>query len=163
MSLKLIFLLALSLLSVPAAHSKEVVGWIEYAEVSDGERHLILKAKLDTGASSTSINSGNYKIFHRNGEDWVRFGIVSYQGDFFTIEKRIVKYTKIKRHSTKSQVRPVIVLGLCLGSIYQQTEVNLVDRSKFNYQLLVGRKFLKNGILVDSSQTFTKGPRCMTQ
>ena len=51
-------------------------------------------------------------------------------------------------------------LGICLGNVYKEVEVNLEDRSKFNYQLLIGRSYLKNSFLVDASATFTLKPNC---
>jgi hypothetical protein len=44
--------------------------------------------------------------------------------------------------------------------VYKEVEVNLEDRSKFNYQLLIGRSYLKNSFLVDASATFTLKPNC---
>ena len=53
------------------------------------------------------------------------------------------------------QQRLVIELEISLGEIKKLTKVNLVDRSHFNYQLLIGRSFLKPHFLVDSSKTYT--------
>jgi hypothetical protein len=66
----------------------------------------------------------------------------------------------IKQHDAESVTRPVIRLGICLGTVYKEVEVNLEDRSKFNYQLLIGRSYLKNSFLVDASATFTLKPNC---
>ena len=52
------------------------------------------------------------------------------------------------------------MLGICLGTIYKEVEVNLVDRSHFNYQLLIGRNFLIDSFLVDPSLTFSTKPKC---
>jgi hypothetical protein len=57
-------------------------------------------------------------------------------------------------------MRPVIRLGICLGNVYKEVEVNLQDRSKFNYQMLIGRSYLKNSFLVDASATFTVETNC---
>jgi hypothetical protein len=38
----------------------------------------------------------------------------------------------------------VVDLELCLGDVKRTVEVNLVDRSNFNYPLLVGAKALKS-------------------
>jgi hypothetical protein len=66
----------------------------------------------------------------------------------------------IKQHGAESATRPVIRLGICLGNVYKEVEVNLQDRSKFNYQLLIGRSYLKNSFLVDASATFTIKTQC---
>jgi len=55
------------------------------------------------------------------------------------------------------------MLGICLGSVYKEVEVNLVDRSNFNYQLLIGRNYLANSFLVDPSLTFSTKSKCKNQ
>ncbi len=155
-----LFILLSGLLTVTPVYAQEVAGWLEYVLVSDGIGNIVMKAKLDTGAKTTSINSEQYKIFKKDGKDWVRFELTSHKGKTIVLEEPIVRYVKIKRHFTGSQSRPVIKLGLCLGNTYHQTEVNLVDRSQFNYQLLVGRRFLEKGIVVDASKKYVTSPEC---
>ena len=59
-----------------------------------------------------------------------------------------------------SQTRPVVVLGVCMGDMYKDIEVNLVDRKGFLYPVLIGRSFLKENIVVDATLTFTREPVC---
>ena len=141
--------------------SKEVVGWVERVAIYGDGGKLIVKAKIDTGAKTTSLHSREYHQFKKDGESWVKFNIVNAKGEVIALEKPVIRFAEIKRHFGKKQIRPVIRLGLCLGTTYRIAEVNLVDRSGFNYQLLVGRQFLKNGILVDSSVTYAKEPSCV--
>ena len=54
----------------------------------------------------------------------------------------------------------MVKLGICLGTIYREEEVTLVDRSGFNYQLLIGRNFTRDDFLVDPGKTFTTSPSC---
>lgn len=147
--------LAQSLLAKP----KEVIGWVEKVKIHPGK--LKLKARVDTGAKSSSINAPSYEIFYKNKQKWVRFEISDKKGKKqTTIEKEVYKTSKIKRKGMKPEERYVIKLGICLGNTYKETEVNLVDRSNFNYPILIGRRFLENDFLVDSSITKTKKPNC---
>jgi len=75
-------------------------------------------------------------------------------------ETKVVRTVKIKQHGKQSAIRPVIRLGICLGDVYKEVEVNLEDRSKFNYQMLLGRSFLKDSFLVDAKATFILEPNC---
>jgi len=72
----------------------------------------------------------------------------------------VTRMARIKRHFGKEQVRYVVKLGICLGSVYREAEVTLVDRTGFNYPLLVGRNFLKDDFLIDPSATFLNKPDC---
>ncbi|MOA17556.1 hypothetical protein D3C78_1378200 [compost metagenome] len=58
--------------------------------------------------------------------------------------------------------RPVVDLELCLGDVKRTVEVNLTDRSSFNYPLLIGAKALREfKAAVNPARRFTAGkPDC---
>jgi len=152
-----VFLL-LCLPLVAEAEAKELVGWVENAVVFPGG--VVVKAKVDSGAKTSSLDCACIKTFKRDGKDWLSFSIKNDQGDIVTLEKPVARIAHIKRHFGKSQTRYVINLGICLGSVYRETEVTLVDRSGFNYALLIGRNFLQDDFLIDPSATFRNKPGC---
>lgn len=135
-----------------------MVGWIEKVRIYPG--NLVVKAKLDTGAKTCSLNALNITEFDRNGEGWIRFDVTTRRGEKVTLERKLHRVAKIKRKKAKSQKRPVIRLGICLGRSYKEVEVNLVDRRKFNYPLLVGRSFIEGDFMVDPSEKYTTEPNC---
>ncbi len=135
-----------------------VAGWIENVSIFPG--NLKIKAKLDTGARNSSLNANHIEKFERDGVNWVRFKLKNWKGRTENIEARVIRMATIKQHGDKSMTRPVIRLGICLGNVFKEVEVNLEDRRKFNYQMLIGRSFLQKSILVDSSVTFTVQPDC---
>ena len=51
-------------------------------------------------------------------------------------------------------------MAICLGSHYMETDVNLVDRSNFDYQMLIGRNFLAGNVLIDPASTYVAEPAC---
>ena len=76
-------------------------------------------------------------------------------------EKLLKRFVEIKRKGTRaSQKRPAILLDICLGKVSNLTEVNLVNRSNFDYQLLIGRSFLHGTFIVDVDLSYTSDPRC---
>ncbi len=50
-----------------------------------------------------------------------------------------------------NQKRPVVNLELCLAGISKNVQVNLVNRTGYDYQLLLGRSFLSGNFVVDPS------------
>ncbi len=134
------------------------VGWIEDVVITPGD--LEIRAKLDTGARTSSINARHYELFEKNGERWVRFSVTNRLGVTRAFERRVFRIARIKRIKGKSQERPVIMLGICIGNIFRETQVNLVDRDGFNYQMLIGRRFLAKYVAVDSGRTLTTKPGC---
>ena len=141
-----------------SAQNKETVGWVEYIRIYPG--NFKIKARIDTGAKTSSIHAENKETFQRNGKEWVRFTITNKKGKSFTLEKEVIRLAKIKQKGLYSQKRLVIKLDICLGSVYKETEVNLVDRSNFNYPVLLGRSFLADHFVVDPSVTFIKKTKC---
>jgi hypothetical protein len=150
------------LTGIPHARSSEkdkpIVGWIEYVTILP--ENLKIKAKLDTGARNSSLNAVNIVEFERAGEKYVRFDLTNWKGRTETIEAKLIRMAKIKQHDSAPEHRPVIRIGICLERVYREVEVNLVNRSNFNYQMLIGRSFLKGAFAVDPSKTFTIKTDC---
>jgi hypothetical protein len=149
----------LSFLSCQAfASEPATAGWIEKAVLLP--QNIMIHAKLDTGARTSSINAPDPIYFEQDGKQWVRFRVTNRDIETVMIEAPVVREANIKRHYGEKQVRPVIRLQICVGEVLKPVEVNLVDRSGLNYQLLVGRNFLKDTYLVNSGSTYTLSPDC---
>ena len=138
--------------------SQTIVGWIEPAKLHKYDMRF--RAKLDTGADISSLNATILNTVTINGREYVRFEIKDRNGKYKQLELPIQRRSIIKRHLTKNQKRPVILLEICVGQILKKVEVNLINRSKFKYQFLLGRNFLSPDHLVDSSKKNTSSPNC---
>ena len=155
--IRLVLVLVLGL-GVTTLYAKEVVGWVERVQLYPGG--INVRAKMDSGAKTSSLHCECITPVERDGEDWVSFTVRNVEGEVIRLEKPVLRVAKIKRHFGESQERYVIRLGICLGSVYREEEVTLVDRSGFNYPMLIGRNFLKGDFLIDPDQTFTLKGRC---
>lgn len=146
-------------LSATAAAAREPIrlGWVENAKINHG--NLVMKAKMDTGARTTSIHTDRYELFKRNGRRWVRFTVKS--GDKSQdFEKPVVRMVRIRRAGVDVQRRPVVEMGICIGGYFKMAKVNLTQRHRMFYKLLIGRLYMGNVILIDSSRTFVGKPEC---
>ena len=147
---------------------KTVYGLNEYAELAG--INLQVAAKLDTGAKTASLSARDIKRFKRDGESWVRFYLASDDAHSHPIERPLARVSKIKRRSgdydpqadKNYTSRPVISLEICMGKALRTIEVNLTDRSAFQYPLLIGSEALKRfDALVDPSLKYAAGkPAC---
>jgi hypothetical protein len=144
--------------SAGSAHGKQVVGWVEKVRIYPG--NIIIRAKLDTGARNSSLHASHITEFTRNGEEWVRFEVTGRNGKAVPVESKVHRVAKIKRQDAKPERRLAIVVGICLGDFYKEVEVNLVDRSDFIYQMLIGRSFMRGNLIVEPSVTYTTNPIC---
>jgi hypothetical protein len=150
---------ALFLLLSPAyGDSPQVVGWVEKACIEPAQ--LVLPAKVDTGAVTCSLHAPDLIEFERDGEKWVKFTIVDGSGKAAVIEKKIIGVRRIKRHFGQFQNRPVVRLAICIGNVHKTSDVNLVDRTGFEYPLLIGRNFMNDCLIVNPSATYTVEPIC---
>ena len=162
-------LLCLALLpAIGQAAEKTVYGLNEYARLSDLD--LEVAAKLDTGAKTASLSARDIKRFKRNGESWVRFYLAIDAAHSHPIERPLARVSKIKRRAGDYDAeegkaytaRPVIELNICMGQALRTIEVNLTDRSAFQFPLLIGSEALKHfDALVDPSLKYAAGkPAC---
>ena len=138
--------------------TKTLVGRAEKIRIYPG--NLRLKARIDTGAETSSLHVTSTDLYFKDDEPWVHFTITTTKGSTAHFDKKIQRIATIKRHYDESQNRIVVLLGVCLGSTYREEEVNLFDREGLNYPALIGRNFLSGYYIVDSSQIFSLRPNC---
>ncbi len=143
--------------SVDAKQDKQltIAGWLEVVILSPWQTRL--RAKLDTGAKTSSMHAENIEVFERAGKQWVRFDLPkgkAKSNKAERVELPVVRDVMIKRHDLPPAIRYVVEAGFCLNQHYYTTEFTLADRKNFNYPILLGRQFLKQTILVDSSDSF---------
>ncbi|MCJ0973401.1 ATP-dependent zinc protease [Pseudomonas sp. PS1] len=167
------YLLLLCLLPVPLlshAADKTIYGLNEHVALPGFD--LEVQAKLDTGAQTASLSARDIERFKRDGKSWVRFYLAIDEAHDRPIELPLQRISKIKRRAgdfdpdeDKTYTpRPVVELDLCMGAARRSIEVNLTDRSAFQYPLLIGSDALTRfGALVDPSLTYAAGkPGCIT-
>lgn len=135
-----------------------VAGWIETARLLPSG--LELEAKLDSGAEHSSLHVEKRRYFRRDGERWIRFTVEGQSGRKVAFERRLLRKAAIKQLSGRSSVRPVVAIKICLGTVVKRVEVNLVDRSGYDYALLVGRSFLADSFLVDTAAEALQSLAC---
>lgn len=163
-------LFCLSLLpGIAVAADKTVYGLNEYVSL---DLDVEVAAKLDTGAQTASLSARDIERFKRDGERWVRFYLAIDDAHAHPIERPLARISKIKRRAGDVDsddektytARPVVELDVCMGGVRRQIEVNLTDRSAFQYPLLIGSDALKRfDALVDPSLKYAAGkPACTT-
>jgi len=137
----------------------EIVGWIERARLMQPDVHL--KAKLDTGADTSSLDVEIVKKFRKDNRRWVRFRLIDREtGEEHIIVRERIRTVSIVMHDGERQSRPVVRMKICIAGRIVNTEVSLIDRSEFKYPLLLGRKALESFALVDPGNTYLSTPDC---
>ena len=126
-------------------------GYIEQAQVEG----LSFPVKLDTGADVTSMNATDMTFLNKDGEKWVTFTYSNQDGTKQEFARKVVDEVKIKaREGEKSIPRPVVRMRVKLGDIEEMVDVNLRDRTDFDYSMILGKNFLRHDIVVSIDQQF---------
>ena len=129
-----------------ANNEKIMYGFIEKATLVD--KNLTLSAKLDTGAKSASLNATNITEITIAGKPYLTFMVPSKEGDIpFTCAyvgevniKARAGEVRVNHLLRKSLKRPVVLMQVKLGEKEHLIPVNLTNRKRFIYPLLLGRQ-----------------------
>ncbi len=137
----------------------QLLGWVENARlVAPG---FEVRAKLDTGATTSSLDARIIKRFLKGGKRWVRFSVTDPEsGEEVVLVRERVRTVGIVQHKGENDVRPSVAIEVCIAGERRKVEVTLVDRSAFNYPLLLGRRALKSLAVVHSGETYLSSAIC---
>ncbi len=146
--------------------ARSLLGWIEWVVLEP--QKLRLKARLDTGAKTSSLHAVDVAEFERDGAKWVRFKLPlkahkkGYKGKPPTLvyERPVLDTVLIKRKNAHVQPRYVVAMTFCIDGREHEAEFSLADRRNFNYPVLLGRRFLGDVALVDPRQSFLAQRKC---
>jgi len=137
---------------ITGAGQKAVVGATEMIRVV--EAGLDFVARIDTGARTTSINAHNLSIEQPAADKKDNVGkritleVINAKGEKRRLKTRIVKVLEV-RNAQGTELRYMIPLTLRWQGREKRINVNLRDRSKMTYKLLIGRDWLKGDYVVD--------------
>ena len=120
--------------------------------------NIRLKARIDTGATTSSIHATEIKLFERDGKKWVKFNLTRSNGKKVPMKKPVIRTIEVKRHGETEQSRPVVKLDVAMGKIKKTTQFSLTDRSQFKFPVLIGRSLLKNIAIVDVNRSYVLSP-----
>ncbi|QSH40023.1 RimK/LysX family protein [Lentisphaerota bacterium ZTH] len=134
------------------------LGAVEYVHVYPFEKPF--EARIDTGAKSSSIDAFDIKPFERDGDRWVTFKVKNdLTGTVRSYELPLVKRVIIKSKETKlfksdklREHRYVVKMRIRIGKLDFVRNFTLANRTRFDYQVLVGRNIILGNAVVDVSK-----------
>ena len=134
---------------------KLILGEEEWVYVPGLEESF--KARVDTGATTSSISAIDVVPFERDGKDWVKFKIEHDGIKSQEVSLPVERWVKIKQSSAEgTQRRAVIVASIQIGDLKDKTEFTLADRTHLKYPLLLGRSFFRDVAVVDVSKKYVQ-------
>lgn len=136
-----------------------VVGWREWVRMEPLGVPWI-KAKIDTGARTSSLHAFDLTPLEVDGRPGVRFEIHPWQADAkdaVTVELPVHDVRSVRSSSGHAQSRYVVLVPILLHGRAVEAEVTLTDRDEMGFRMLVGREALVPGFLVDPGRSYAGG------
>ena len=133
-----------------------IAGWREWVNLPDLGIGPI-KAKLDTGARSSSLHAFGLEGFDEDGREMLRFKVHPLQRDTsLTIEAtaEVVDRRVVRNSGGQSEERPVIHTALELGEDSWPIELTLTRRDEMGFRMLLGRQAFRDRFAVDAGRSF---------
>ncbi|MGN0909323.1 MAG: RimK/LysX family protein [Succinivibrio sp.] len=131
---------------------KMLFGGEEYVYVQ--EANATLAARVDTGATVSSIAATNISRFESDGVKKVRFTI-EFNDRTIDVEAPFVRVTRVRQSSSSGfSYRLVVGLNIKIADYSVYTEFNLMDRSHMDFPMLLGRSLLTDIAAVDVSRSY---------
>lgn len=137
--------------------SRLEIGWCEMVDIPSLGLAQV-HAKMDTGAATSSIHASRIKPFIRDSKIWVEFWFRLNAGQKPKRYEEIVVDRRIVRSSNgNAQERYVIAAQFCFGTLCWQGQLTLANRQSMAFPLLIGRRALRRGFVVDSGRRWVLG------
>jgi hypothetical protein len=136
----------------PRVAEKRIIG--PTAIVAEAESELDFRARVDTGAMTSSVHVEEWAIedestdMNENVGKKIRFRMKNHKGESQWLESR-VEEIGVVRTSEQEEVRYKVLLTLLWNDVKKQVLVTLNDRSHMKYPMLLGRNFLEGDFVVD--------------
>lgn len=111
-----------------------------------------IKAKIDTGAKTSSLHAINIKPKRIGGEAYVLFDVQPLQGNDELIihcKAPVIDRRAVMSSNGSKENRYVIQAQIALAKMTWDIEITLSDRDPLRYRMLLGREALKGRVLVD--------------
>ena len=133
-----------------------VIGWREWLSIPTLQIDRI-KAKIDSGARTSSIQAFNIQRITDHGTPCVSFIVHPEQRRRLPAIECITEIfdeRRVKSSNGDTQDRYVIRVEIGLGGLLWPIEVTLAHRTSMGFRMLLGRQAFRRRFLVDAGHSF---------
>jgi hypothetical protein len=135
---------------------RKILGWREWVSLPELGIELI-KAKVDTGARTSSLHAFSIEEFSKGNKRYVRFGIHPFQKRIdveIMCEALIRDQRQVTDSGGHSELRYVIESEVSLGEMSWPIEITLTNRDSMGFRMLLGRTALRKLYVVDPNASY---------
>jgi hypothetical protein len=137
------------------------IGWREWLTLPD-LGIVAIRAKIDTGARSSSLHVEQLEEFRRDGAVWLRFQVAAGgRGSLDTIVCEAVAADRRPVTDSGGAVseRWFVRTQIALAGQRWPIEINLTNRRNMLFPMLLGRSAMSGRFVVDPQRSFVYGRR----
>ncbi len=119
-----------------------------------------IKARVDSGAKTSSIQATDITPFKKSKENWVRFNvqpITENRSISIECEAKVIATRIIKSSSGVPQKRFVISSPITMDGETWNIELTLADRDTMEFKMLLGRQAMEHKMVVNPAEKFLMG------
>lgn len=142
-----------------ARSSPLVVGWREWVGLPDLGIDWV-KAKVDTGARSSSLHAYDLELVRRRGVEHVSFSVHPLQRSAakeVRARAEVIDHRSVTSSSGQASVRPVILTTVALAGASWPIELTLANRDEMGFRMLLGRQAVRGRFMVDPGRSYYGG------
>lgn len=139
--------------------ARPAIGWREWVALPDLGVEAI-KAKIDTGARSSSLHAFDLERFDLNDEPHVRFSIHPTQRrarPVIPVQAPLLREKLVRNPGGREEIRPVIRTTVAWNGQHWHVELNLTRRDEMGFRMLLGRQAVRRRFLVDPGRSYLGG------
>jgi len=134
----------------------KIIGWREWVSLTDLDIDMI-KAKVDSGARTSSLHAFDIEIYKRGENKFVKFSIHPDQKSEKKEKEcrsKILEFRKVKSSNGQVELRPVILTKVKLLDEVWEVEMTLTNRDEMGFRMLLGRESIRKKFLIDTGKSF---------
>lgn len=135
---------------------RKTIGWREWVRLPDlGD--AMVKAKVDTGARTSTLHAYDIAELERDGQQWISFRFHPNQRDEETeiaAEARVVDRRTITPSNGQSELRYVVETEVVVDGEPIAIELTLSRRDAMGFRMLLGRGALRGRFVVDPRRSY---------
>jgi hypothetical protein len=140
---------------------RPVIGWREWVGLPDLLEWPI-KAKIDSGARTSSVHSFGTRRFTERGAPWVEFllhPIQRHGRPEVSCRAPIRDERWVRSSNGEAEKRIVIETVARLGATDWPIELTLASRDVMGFRMLLGREAIRRRFLIDPGRSFRQSER----
>jgi hypothetical protein len=132
------------------------IGWREWLRLPElGD--VAVKAKMDTGARTSTLHAFGLNLVERDGGLWAEFELSPVQrrrSPSVFVSSPVKELRRVKSSNGAVEERPVISTPIDVGSGPFHIDVTLTNRDEMGFRMLLGRTALRRRFIVDPGRSF---------